>query len=135
MKVRLGQLEFVDLSPEELDALVQRYGCVPDDDADRQTNVKAGQKTAEGGPRDFVVLRAFVEAGTTGVPTTRIGSLLGRGGKAIRAAARLWAMRVGLTHGETSDPFEECRVGTSRGIRIKLDLQDLAKELYAMRKG
>jgi len=129
MKVRLGQLEFVDPTPEELDELVQRYGVGQSDDALHQKATKQGKKALADGPRDSVVLRAFVDAGLVGVSAKRVGSLLGKGGKAMRGAARAWATRVGLTHDKGNDPFEDCRVGTARGIRIKTDLQDLAKEL------
>jgi hypothetical protein len=132
MKVRLGQLIFIDPTPEELDELVRRYGCEVangEGDEDAAKPSKIGQKVAIEGPRDSVVLRAFVEARSVGVPAKRIGSLLGRGGKATRGAARQWAARIGLTHDSNADPFEDCRVGTARGIRIKADLQDLAKEL------
>lgn len=131
MKVRLGQLEFIDLTPEELEDLVQRYGVAigssPSPDSPRPS--KTWQKGLESGPRDAVVLRAFVDAGLVGVPVKRVGSLLGRGGKAMRNAARQWAARIHLAHDQASDPFEDCRVGTGRGIRIKADLQDLAQEL------
>lgn len=131
MRVRLGQLEFVDLSPEELDELIRRYGGALDADSDNFVGKqpKSSQHGASDARRDSVVLRALVEAGANGVPTTSIGSLLGRKGKAMRGAARQWSARVGLTHDATDDPFEDCRVGTARGIRIKADLQVLAKEL------
>lgn len=137
MKIRLGQLEFVDPTPEELDELVERYGggvVGLSGDTSHQKPTKAGKNGLTDGPRDSVVLRAFVDAGLVGVSAKRVGSLLGRRGKAMRGAAKDWASRIGLTRG-TDDPFEECRVGTARGIRIKADLQDLAKELLRGGRG
>lgn len=127
MRIRLGQLEFIDPSPEELDELVNKYGIstAPDD----EQALARSKGIADGTPRDVILLRTFVEAGMNGISVKKAGILLGRGGKAMRGAARQWASRVGLIHGGDTDPFDDCRVGTGRGIRIKADLQDLAKAL------
>lgn len=131
MKIRLGQLVFVDPTPDELDELVRRYGGAAEAEGEgtSQKPPKLGPKPMADGPRDSVILRVLVDAGLNGVPTKQVGELLGRRGKAMRGAAKIWAVRVGLTHEAGSDPFEDCRVGTARGIRIKPNLHDLAKEL------
>jgi hypothetical protein len=131
MKVKIGKLEIVDVTLEELDELIERYGGSIETAGENST-AKQGKNVQAGiadGTRDSVVLRAFVEAGANGVSAKKVGSLLGRSGKAMRGAAKQWAARIGLTHDAANDPFEECRVGTARGIRVKADLQDLLKGL------
>lgn len=130
MRVRIGQLEIIDPTPEELDELVEKYGGFTGGEA---TSKIQKPKTSNDSPRDSVLLKTFVEAGMNGVAVNSAGGLLGRKGKAMRGAAREWAVRVGLSHDANSDPFDDCRIGTTRAIRIKGELLDLAKEL--LKKG
>ena len=116
--------------------IVTKYGNLT---ADTEKVAKVNKATRQNGggslsgttPVDTVVLRTLVEAGTTGVAITNVGEMLSRRGKATRGALREWSKRVGLTQGEDNsmDSFEECRVGTVRGLRIKPSLLEVAKEL------
>lgn len=135
MKVRIGAIEISDVSLDELDELVKRYGTSTIQSADNEgngsgdskhrTHPKAGNST-HGNTTDTVVLRQFVEAGNQGVPTEHLGEMLGRRGKATRGAAREWAHRIGIVSDASIDPFEDTRVGTKRGLRIKPSLMAIA---------
>jgi hypothetical protein len=134
MKIRIGGLEIVDVSPEELDELIKRYGGAvlepsPAVDSGKQHPTTHTHKVTGQGPADSVVLRKLVDAGALGVTTTELGEILGRRGKATRHAVRDWAKRVGLTTDDNIEVFEEARVGTQRGLRIKPSLLEVAKEL------
>jgi hypothetical protein len=136
MKMRIGNIEFSDLSHDDVDMLVKRYGKVqpePQSKHSQKSHADESHNTGSrnGVPTDIVALRRFVEAGTDGVKTTDIGEILGRRGKAARGAIREWSKRIGLTNDAdaTMDTFEDCRVGTSRGVRIKPNLLEVAKML------
>lgn len=130
MNVKIGNFEITDVTIDDLKQLIAEFG----------TGIEASQSVApkparerlpREGPadRDQVLLAAFVEAAPAGVRTKQMGKLLGKGGKSIRPAARKWAFRIGLTNHEHADPFEDCRVGTDRGVRIDDDLLELARKL------
>jgi hypothetical protein len=131
MKVKIGNIEITVETPDELDELVKRYGgttAIEPDDAKHQKHHKGGQSANT--PADMVVLKKFVDGASQGVTTTELGEILGRRGKATRHAVRDWAKRIGLTSDDNSfDPFEESRVGTQRGLRIKPSLLEVAKTL------
>jgi len=132
MKVRIGALEIVDPTPEELDMLVAKYGGAI------QAGSDAGQgnggeshspRRSNTSAKDRVVLDRLVAAGNTGVATQELGEILGRLGKSIRPGLIEWAHRIGLTHDANFDPFEECRTGSRRGIRLKSSLLSVAKQI------
>lgn len=93
----------------------------------RQKDASASNQTS--GAADTVLLRKMVEAGTTGMTTDDIGTILGRRGKAARRALDEWAKRIGLITDDNMDAFEFARVGTRRGWRMKSSLLDVAKHL------
>jgi hypothetical protein len=135
MKVRIGSIEISDVTLDELDELVKRYGnsaiqppeSKSGDQAPKPGGHSKGSSDHHGATTDQVVLQKVVEAGSTGLPTNTLGEMLGRRGKATRGAARQWAQRVGIVNEGGVDPFEECRVGTQRGLRLRSSLLDIAK--------
>jgi len=134
MKVRIGNLEITDITPEELDELVKRYGgAVPttQDVAPTPPTYNSHEPIGQGAA-DTVLLRKLVEAGSEGVTTIDIGDILRRRGKAARPALRDWAKRIGLAPDETIDVFEDARVGTQRGLRLKSSILDVARHLMEM---
>jgi hypothetical protein len=129
MKVKIGNLEITVESLEELDSLVQRYGANAAAEGGAQKSNQAERKLPNAGAADSVLLNKFVEAGGNGVTTIDVGTILGRQGKAARPALKEWAKRVGLTNDDNLEVFEEARVGTQRGVRLKSSLLDVAKHL------
>jgi hypothetical protein len=136
MNVRIGPLEITNISADELDMLIKRYGKVPATASTEQhsnkihaaTNLSNG--SGNGDVNDVVALKKLVEAGDSGMKTNDIGQILGKRGKSARPAIKAWARRIGLTKdGDTSEATEDCRVGTSRGVRIMPNLLDVAKML------
>lgn len=128
MNVKIGGLEITNVTPEDLDGLIKKYGKLSLDHAAPKSAARAaaqGEHKGAGLPVDSVVLKRLVEAGNQGVTTNDLGELLGRKGKATRGALKEWAVRVGLA----ADSFEDCRVGTSRGVRIRPNLLEVAKLL------
>lgn len=131
----------IEVTLEEFDQLIERYGTdagspsvspkPPDNSGGGGGGARRG---GGGGVADGVILKTLVEAGSGGVEVNRLGDLLGRKGKAMRGAAKAWANRVGLATNADHDPFEECRVGSRRGIRIKPSLMELAKALNSGRR-
>ncbi len=136
MKIRIGNIEIEDVSLDELDEIVARYGdATLSKPSGSEEGAAAGSKKANGGGNpqrstpDTVLLKKFNDAQPGGVKTGEVGAMLGKQGKAIRPAAKVWAHRIGLTQDESVDPFSDCRVGTQRGMKINEHLVDLAKEL------
>lgn len=112
--------------------MVKKYGKLSLDHAAPKSASRAagqGEHKAAGVPVDSVVLKRLVEAGNHGVTTNDLGELLGRKGKATRGALKQWAVRIGLATDTDADSFEDCRVGTSRGVRIRPNLLEVAKLL------
>jgi hypothetical protein len=137
MKVKIGGLELSDITLDELDELVRRYGNASGGgEHGDATPPKASNGAAvpvSGAAADTVVLQKLVEAGTDGVKATSLGTILGKKGKATRGAVREWAKRVGVSSDD--DPIEDCRTdGTARGIRLKAALIDVAKAILAERR-
>lgn len=136
MRIRIGALEIVDPTWEELESLIARYGggiTAADDsaDAERPDQPRPGPRKNGGGAStsDRVVLEQLVHAGASGLPTQLLGEMLGRQGKSIRPGLLQWAHRIGLTNDPSIDPFQETRVGTRRGARLKDSMQHVAREL------
>lgn len=135
MKVRIGAIEISDVTLDELDELVKRYGNSAIQPSDAKGSEPPSKPSGHpksgsdhhGATADQVVLQKVVEAGSAGLPTNTLGEMLGRRGKATRGAARLWAQRMGIVNEGGVDPFEECRVGTQRGLRLRSSLLDIAK--------
>ena len=138
MKVRIGALEIVDPTWEELDDLIARYGggitATSDDAPDSEhSELPRPSPRKNGGSgasaSDRVVLERLVQAGSLGLPTQDLGEMLGRQGKSIRPGLLQWARRIGLTNDANIDPFQDIRVGTRRGARLKDSMQHVAREL------
>lgn len=137
MKIRIGAIEIVDATWEELEQIVERYGGgdhespheADDDDADRPPPRRKNGNTTT--PGDRVVLELLVSAGSSAVPTQELGDILGRRGKSIRPGLINWAMRVGLINDKNIDPFEEARAGSRRGARLKSSFLPVANELLS----
>ena len=132
MKVRIGALEIVDPTSDELDMLIAKYaGAIQHGSEPSQGNgcEYQGAQKLNASAKDRVVLNRLVSAGSVGVATQELGETLGRLGKSIRPGLAEWAQRIGLTHDAEFDPFEECRIGTRRGIRLKSSLLSVAKQI------
>jgi hypothetical protein len=135
MKLRIGPIEIVDATFDDLDALIERYGiafdhspeteATPGESARRRTN--GGSATAS----DRVVLERLIHAGNSGVPTQDLGEILGRRGKSIKPGLMAWALRINLITDKNIDPFEETRVGSRRGARLKASFHSVARELLS----
>lgn len=141
MKVRIGTLEVCDVTLDDLDELVKRYGgavqaggagegnsgAAAGGTAHSGSSKAAGSGHHHGNTADTVILRKLVEGGSQGVPTADLGTMLGRRGKATRGAAQEWAHRMGIVGDAEMEAFEESRVGTQRALRLKPSLLDIAK--------
>jgi hypothetical protein len=133
MNVRIGKLEVTGVTPEELDVLVKRYGGAAPETPPKKLEEKYFDTMQEAGAAigaaDTVLLKKFVDAGSTGLTTIEVGDILGKRGKAARPAVRHWALRIGLTQDDTLEVCEDARVGTQRGLRIKASLLDVARHI------
>ena len=130
MKVRIRGVEIHVESLDELDDLIERYGStIAADDGEVNSTPSRRNSSPKLDTRDRVVLERLVQAGSTGVPSTELGKILGKMGRGTRGAARRWASRIGLVQHDNVDPFEECRVGTKRGLRIESAHLAVAKGL------
>jgi hypothetical protein len=141
MKIRIGNLELTDITPNELDELVKRYGNAPINAQNQETR-SLGQgppappstpapPAVAGGAADTVLLKKLVDAGTIGMTTNEIGTILGRRGKAAKKALDEWGVRIGLPTAEHADNFEFARVGSRRGWRLKESLLDVGRHILA----
>jgi hypothetical protein len=134
MKVKIGNLEDTVDSIEELDTLVARYGSITPNTETHQPKPPVGGGGVNGaGAADSVLLKKIVEAGAVGLTTIEVGTILGRKGKAARPALKLWAKRIGLSEDENMEVFEDARVGTQRGVRLKSGLLDVARHLHGQK--
>jgi hypothetical protein len=138
MKVQIGSVVFIDPTWDELDELIRRYGQSVDTTtagSEPRSSLKTGLKTSSSnGVADGVILQQMVECGPSGVPTNELGQLLGSMGRGIRPALGRWASRIHLVEqGGNIDPFEECRVGTRRAVRLKGAFEAVAKGLLDQR--
>ena len=130
MRIKIGKLEFFPENEAEFDWVLDRYGAEIESDDSTKVEPKARRNASEGlDTHDRVILQRFVEAGTSGVTTSELGKLLGKRGRGTRGAANRWAVRVCLVNNENNNPFEECRVGSQRGLRIEGAHLGVAKEL------
>lgn len=136
MKVRIGTIEISDVTIDELDELVKRYGnsaFEPTAEAKQKTKTQPNGTSIASGAQDHVLLKKLVDAASVGITTIEIGDILGRRGKAARPALKEWGRRIGLSTDENIEVFEEARVGTQRGLRIKSSLLDVAKHILNQR--
>jgi hypothetical protein len=136
MKLRIGSIEILDATWEDLDELITRYGgkvegapTAGDDDSPATEHSAPRRRNGGAAAGDRVVLERLIEAGNNGVPTQELGEILGRRGKSIRPGLISWAVRIGLVSDKILDPFEESRVGSRRAARLKPSLHHVAKEL------
>ncbi len=124
MKIRIGSIEIVDPTMDELDELIKRYGgSIIEPQADQKASKTVANTLLQesgAGTADAVLLKHFVEAGNGGHPAKDVGDLLGRRGRRLAGRRRHgpWG-RIGLVGEESQDAFDECRVGTQRALRIK----------------
>lgn len=130
MKIKLGNLEISDVSLEDLDELVKRYGSGAAQSEAGTATPRANQNPAATGHAapDTVILRKLVDS-SDGVPINEVGSLLGKRGKAARTAIQQWALRVKLVQDNNVEALEYPRVGSKRNARLKQEFKDLAKEI------
>jgi hypothetical protein len=133
MKIRIGQIEIVDPTPEELDLIVSRYGGQLESGTAENGHSPETSRRRNGGaetaPGDRVVLERLIDAGNEGMPTQDLGDILSKRGKSIRPGLLSWAQRVGLIGDKSIDPFEDTRIGSRRGARLKPSFQPVAREL------
>jgi hypothetical protein len=137
MKLRIGPIEILDATWEDLDELIERYGgkvecsasVAGSDDPPTPEHVPRRRTNGGHAPSDHVVLERLLNAGNAGVPTQDLGEILGRRGKSIRPGLMSWALRIGLVTDKNIDPFEDTRVGSRRGARLKPSFQPVAREL------
>jgi hypothetical protein len=130
MKLKIGNIEISDISLEELDTLVGRYGgsgAARSDQPDVPAKTIQPDSTGHAAP-DAVILRKLVDA-PDGMPINDVGALLGRRGKAARSAIQQWAVRVRLVQDSNLEAIEYPRVGSKRNARLKPEFRDLAKEI------
>jgi hypothetical protein len=126
MKARIGSIEF-DVSLEELDELVRRYGQGSDDP---RVPTKPNAPSLNGVARDKVILDRFIQAAINGIGTKELGDLLGKHGRGVKPALRKWAIRIKLvTPEEANLPVEKARPGGGRGWRLRPTLLPVAEEL------
>src|SRR5262245_15688252 len=92
MKARIGIVEIVDVSFDELDELVRRYGGISET-APLPTKAMV---VVGGVAADRVILERFIQAASGGISTNDLGQLLGRRGKGVKPALDKWAARVAL---------------------------------------
>jgi hypothetical protein len=129
MKLRIGSIEISDVSPDELDSLIKRYGSGTTQTDQTEPNTKQPPQEPGGhAAPDAVILRKLVDA-SEGVPVNDIGALLGRRGKAARRAIQEWAQRVRLVQDTNLEVCDYPRVGTRRNARLKPEFRDLAREI------
>jgi len=131
MHVKIRGVDIYLENMDELDMLLEKYGSeiAIGEDANPEPKSKHKQAAGSSSTHDRVILSRFVEAGSTGVETNELGKLLGKMGRGTRNAAKQWALRVGLINSDSVDPFEECRVGSKRGLKIETAHLSVAKEL------
>jgi len=96
-KVKIGKLEIIVDSLDDLDRLIERYGLVEGSEAAVSVPVhevmqsKRPQKNS-----DLSLLQRFVENGIAGIPSGELFLTFGVKGKGITGALSDWAERVGL---------------------------------------
>jgi hypothetical protein len=131
MKARIRGIEITDITLEELDDLIQRYG----EDASTGPGLPSpkpgnGSGANGGSPQDRIILERFVAGGSNGVHTTELGHLLGKQGKGVKPALDRWAKRIKLVVEDNSgDPFEKARPDGDRGWRLRSALLPVAAAL------
>lgn len=135
MRVKIGGLDIFDVSVDELEEIMVRFGIkVPIEDHHfsvdgvNSSPYKITREPSVSPSRDLVVLERFIDAGSTGVPVTELGHIFGKQGKAIRSTVQEWAERV-LGIDGTFEPWEITRIGTQRGYRLKPAMLEVAKML------
>lgn len=130
MKVKIGAIEISEVTPAELDALIKRYGKIAGGVPAQAAGADNGDTSGAALSKDGIVLKRLVDAGNAGVKINDLGEILGKRGKAARGVIQKWSLRIGLADA-TTEPFEDCRVGTARGLRIKANLMEVARALLA----
>ena len=130
MKIRIGSLVLEDVTPDELDHLVTRYGGTVQEAATSESRRTPAAHTGNGSTAaDRVVLTRLIQAGNDGVPTAEIGDILGRRGRAIPNALRDWSIRVGLVSDQNIEALESARPEGRRGVRLRSGFVAVAREL------
>jgi hypothetical protein len=133
MKIKIGNIEIDQISMDELDEIVKRYGNFDSASVNGGAEPRLRQNDRQVLPNaqvsDRVLLQKLVE-GEGAITANEIATILGKRGRATRSAAKQWAQRVGLTTDCNIEPFDDCRVGTQRGVRLKPSLLDVAKAIH-----
>ena len=131
MRIKLGLLEFVDPTPEEVEDLVRKYGGSGEAGASAHETERRSRTSGNGnGAADRAVLQRLLQAGTAGILTMELGQMLSARGKAIPRAMREWAARVGLVSDPEINVFEDVRQeGGRRGVRLGAGFVHVAREL------
>lgn len=104
---------------DEFDELVQRYGAegqLATGTSEKPTS--PDRKGTKLNHTDASLLQQFADAGKSGVPTKDIGPVLGKQGKAIRAALDTWSRRIGLVTEDRASAFESSKGAKGRGFRL-----------------
>jgi hypothetical protein len=104
----------------EFDELVQRYGAegplvIGSSSEKPPASDRKGTKLNH---TDASLLERFADAGKSGVPTKDIGPVLGKKGKAIRAALDAWSRKIGLVTEDRASAFESSKGAKGRGFRL-----------------
>ncbi len=130
-RVTVRGAEVVADSLDDLDALLERYGDEVAAAVDSSGRIGGGAATlprsgANAG-KDGSLLKAFLDAGTAGVPSGIISQMVGGArGKALPPAMKRWAERVGLSG---NDVFQKAFPNGQRGWRLSESAQGAARLL------
>lgn len=119
---------------EELDQLISRYGVegvqgvsFPADSAPSTAMQRPGSVGMQ--PTDRALLQSFVEAGSRGVLSERLGQALGKRGKGVRNALDSWSRRIGLVTTEGTSAFEPVKRFDGRGFRMLDHYLEAARDM------
>lgn len=123
--VRIRGVEVVCESLDDLDSILERYGSSPDGAI---VSPASRNGSGRGTGADTALLRALVEAGSTGISSQMIGDMLGTRGKGVPPALQKWGVRVGLAQGD-GKPFDPARPQGGRGWKLKEGAMSVARHL------
>jgi hypothetical protein len=85
--------------------------------------------------RAIEALRAFVEAGTDGLPTAQVQKIVGREGKAIRRGISDLLVQLGFSEQQATEGFGKTHAGSSgRGWGLTSSGVRRAREILAMKR-
>lgn len=140
MKLKYGNLEFSDLTWDEVEQLVTRFGAAGESESSSNGSATTTQSTTgstaagSSNTADRSILAKMIAAGESGVLTTVLGDLLGKRGRAIPSGIAQWSIRIGLSGSEDVLAVEPARPEGKRGWRIKASMMHLAQEIASAKK-